>query len=178
MSADLIIEPLIEDKFQTVAAFEQWLSSQPHLAEKQFEFVNGKIIEKPVMKQEELFIVTFLLDLFQTTKTGKNKIGRLIPELDSHIDKQRKRIPDISYYTNEQIKEMRKGKRFSTPFPIEILSPYDLLRDVEDKIQDYFDANVQVVWYISPEQQQIYVYHSPTDVTIRKGKDVCSAAPI
>jgi len=73
---------------------------------------------------------------------------------------------------------MRKGKRFTTPFPIEILSPYDLWKDEEDKIKDYFDANIKVVWYISPKQEQIYVYHSPTDVKILRGKDICSAAPI
>jgi len=66
-----------------VAAFEAWLGEQSSLADKRFEFVNGKIIEKPAIKQEELFIVTFLLDLFQTTDTFKNKIGRLLPELDS-----------------------------------------------------------------------------------------------
>ena len=178
MSVDFTTQPSLKKPFKTVAEFEEWLSEQSNLIDKRFEFTNGKIIEKPAMKQEELFIVTFLLDLFSTTSTFKNKIGRLLPELDSHIDKQRKRIPDISYYTNDQIKEMRKGKKFATPFPIEIISPNDKLKDIEDKLNDYFNAGIKLVWYISPEQEQIYVYHSPTDIKIYKDTDVCSAHPI
>jgi len=178
MSIDFVTEPLIKKNFKTVAEFEAWLSEQSSLIDKRFEFVNGKIIEKPAMKQEELFIVTFLLDLFLTTKNSKQKIGRLVPELDSHIDKKRKRIPDISYYTNQQIKEMRKGEKFATPFAIEIISPNDKIKDIEDKIVDYFNAKTTLVWYISPESEQIYVYHSPTDVKVLKGKDICSAAPL
>lgn len=73
---------------------------------------------------------------------------------------------------------MRKGKKFNTSFAIEIISPNDKLGDIEDKIKDYFDAKVVLVWYISPENQQIYVYTSATEVTICKGNDVCSADPI
>ncbi len=90
MSVDFISQPLTKKPFKTVAEFEEWLSEQSSLIDKRFEFVNGKIIEKPAMKQEELFIVAFLLDLFLTTETFKQKIGRLLPELDSHIDKKGK----------------------------------------------------------------------------------------
>lgn len=76
------------------------------------------------------------------------------------------------------VEAYEKGEKFSTSFAIEIISPTDKMKDIEDKIEDYFDAKVALVWYISPMQQQIYVYHSPTDLKILKGDDICSAEPI
>ena len=178
MSVAIATKPLIQNPVKTVAEFEMWLGRQSGLSDKRFEFVRGRIIEKPGMKQNELFIVTFLLDLFLTTNTFKNKKGRLIPELDSYLDNKRKRIPDIAYFTQEQVKGMRRGEKFSSPFTIEVISPNDKFLDIEEKIADYFDANVKLVWCISPKQQQIYVYTSPTEVKIYKGSAVCSAKPV
>jgi len=52
------------------------------------------------------------------------------------------------------------------------------LEEIEEKINDYFDAGVQLVWYISPKQEQIYAYSAPAKLTILKGTNVCSAAPV
>lgn len=176
MSATLAI-PQHKLKFNTVAEFEHWVDNNSLLSDRRFEFVNGKIIEKSGMKQEEFFIAQFLMRLFVKT-AAYDKGDELITESDSYIDSKRKRIADIGYFTKKQIKEARKGKRFAPALAIEILSPNEKLEEIADKVQDYFDANVQLVWYIFPKQEQIYAYTSPTDLTILKGTDVCSAAPV
>ena len=76
-------------KFKTVAEFEAWVSDNSNLNDKRFEFINGKIIEKPAMKQEEVFISDFLTRLFTFTKYFK-KGDTLQAETDSHIDATRK----------------------------------------------------------------------------------------
>jgi len=78
---------------------------------------------------------------------------------------------------------MRRGEKQSTRFAIEILSDSESYRDVTDKIaergpQDYFDAGAQLVWYVVPEQQKIYVYTSPDELRVLKGTEVISAAPV
>lgn len=161
----------------TVVEFEAWLLEQPDLADKRFEFVEGRMIEKEGMKQNEIFIVRFLTRLFCKTNAFNNN-DYLGAELDSYISDKRKRIPDIAYFTAEQVENARKGERFNTDFAIEILSPNEVFQDIEEKIQDYFDSGTKLVWYISPKQQQIYVYTSPTDVKIIKGEDICSAEPV
>lgn len=88
MSVEFAAHPFTKKPFKTVAEFDEWLSEQSSLVDKRFEFIDGKIMEKPAMKQEEVFIVTFLLDLFYTTKAFQNRVGRLVPELDSHIEKK------------------------------------------------------------------------------------------
>lgn len=158
----------------TVAEFELWLLEQPELADKRFEFVEGRMIEKEGMKQNEFFIVKFLSRLF--AKTAMYEMGgEFISEGDAYINEKRKRIPDIAYLTASQIAEARIGKRLNTLFAIEILSPNDNFQDVAEKIQDYFEAGAKLVWYILPKQEQIYAYTAPTKVQILRGEDICSA---
>jgi Uma2 family endonuclease len=161
----------------TVAEFEAWLLEQPELADKRFEFVEGRMIEKEGMKQNEFFIFKFLNRLFAKTSSYSNG-SELIGEGDSYINDKRKRIPDIAYFTAEQIENARKEQRFNTSFAIEILSPNDSFQDVAEKIQDYFEGGTKLVWYILPKQEQIYVYTAPTKVQILKGEDICSATPV
>jgi len=172
-----LAKPEPKFKFKTVAEFEAYLGDDSKFSDRRFEFVNGRIIEKTAIKQEEFYIAKFLSRLFVKTLAYANG-DELIVESDSHIDEKRKRIADIGYFTEAQIEAARDGHRFAPALAIEILSPSEKLEEIEEKINDYFDAGVQLVWYISPKQEQIYVYTAPADLTILKGTNVCSAAPV
>jgi Uma2 family endonuclease len=160
---------------QTVAEFEKWLSRKR--TDANYEFVRGRIIRKPSMKQEELFIVDFLIRRFVKTKAFEQG-DNLLTEFDSYVDAYRKRVPDLAYFSATQIADTRTGKRVMPVFTIEVLSDSESQNDVLEKVQDYFDAGVQLVWYIAPKQQKIYAYTSPDDIKVYKGQDVCSAAPL
>lgn len=168
------VEPL-PTTLQTVDEFDQW--QRQHVTEGSYEFVRGRIIPKPAMKQEEIFIAKFLTRLF--TKTGAYQRGdELIPETDSYVDGTRKRVPDLTYFTWEQQEAIRRGERARTRFAIEILSDSESFQDVTDKVQDYFDGGAELVWYIAPISRKIHVYTSPDASKVFKGTDVISAAPV
>ncbi|MBD2704030.1 Uma2 family endonuclease [Spirosoma sp. BT702] len=160
---------------QTVTEFEKWISRRK--TDANYEFVRGRIIRKPPMKQEELFIARFLMRAFAKTQLYKQG-AEMLSEGDAYVDTFRKRIPDLAVFTDEQIREAKNGKRFMPPLAIEILSDSESQNDVLDKVQDYFDAGVQLVWYIAPKQQKIFSYTSPDDIKVFKGQDVCSASPV
>ena len=65
----------------------------------------------------------------------------------------------------------------SQPVPHEVVAMGPLAVMIKKKLQEYFAAGVQVVWYLYPAQQQVEVYHSPKDVVICTDDDPCSAAP-
>ena len=160
---------------QTVAEFEQWQTQYSY--EGSYEFVRGRIIEKKEMKQLEAFFIKFLSRIFVNTAAFKSG-DELFQEMDAYVDETRKRRPDLAYFTAEQVRQMQAGEHVATRFAIEILSDSESYRDVTDKIQDYFDAGAQLVWYVVPEQQKIYVYTSPDKLRVLKGTDVTSAAPV
>ncbi|CCH03372.1 protein of unknown function DUF820 [Fibrella aestuarina BUZ 2] len=165
----------LPQSLQTVDEFEAW--QRLFVKEGSYEFVRGRVIPKPAMKQDEVFITDFLLRLF--TKTNAYAQGdSLLPETDSYVDGVRKRIPDITYLTAEQKQAIRRGERVSTLFAIELLSESESFEDVTDKIQDYFDAGAQLVWYIAPRQKRVYAYTSATESVVYKADATLSAAPL
>ena len=168
-------EETLPTHFQTVDEFEAW--EQQHVTEGSFEFVQGRIIEKESMNQEEYFIVKFLNRQFIQTAAFQ-KGDELTPEMDSYVDETRRRRPDLAYFTQGQIQQTRTGLRQRTTFAIETLSDSESYQNVLDKIQDYFDGGAQLVWYIAPRHQHIYAYTSPETLTVYKIQDTISAAPV
>ncbi|TAE34074.1 MAG: Uma2 family endonuclease [Cytophagales bacterium] len=161
--------------FQTVDEFERW--QRAHGRDGSYEFVRGRIIEKNDMKQEEFLLLRFLIRLFLQTEAHKRG-DELIPEMDSYVDGVRKRRPDLAYFTLEQIEDTRTGNRQKTRFAIEILSDSESYQDVLDKVQDYFDAGAELVWYVIPGNKKINVYTSADRSQAYKGADLISAAPV
>lgn len=101
-----------------------------------------------------------------------------MPESDSYIDGVRRRVPDLTYFTTEQLDAIRREERVNTLFAIEILSDSESHEDVLEKIDDYFDGGAQLVWYIIPKKQRIEAYTSPFDRRVYTANDQISAAPV
>lgn len=133
--------PALPTHLQTVDEFEQWERQHPH--ESSYEFVRGRIIPKPAMKQDEVDLADFLIRQFiRTPQFAQNHT--LLPEVDAYIDAGRRRRPDLIYLTDEQRKVIRRGERVPAYFAIEILSDSESYDDVLDKLQDYFDGGAQL----------------------------------
>lgn len=140
-----------------------------------YEFKDGIIIKSPSnINPKQLFIVKNLNRRFTKTSAYANG-AELIAEVDQLTAPTRQRRPDLSLWTAERIET---GEESVSEFVIEIISPTDKLEDVEDKLHEYFEAGVKVVWQIRPRTQSVHVYTSPTSVTICTGDRVCSAAPV
>jgi Uma2 family endonuclease len=49
---------------------------------------------------------------------------------------------------------------------IEVTSPHDLVEESLQKIDEYFQVGVQIVWVVYPELRRVYVYESPTLICV------------
>ncbi len=169
--------PVIEalPVFKTVEEFERW--DRRHSMDGNYEFVWGRLIRKESVKQTEAYLYAFLFRrFFQTTAFQRGDV--LMAKTDSYVDEFRKRIPDLTYFSMNQLQAIREGNRVGTVFAIEILSSTETHGDVLERLQDYFDGGAQLVWYIAPKRQKIYVYTSPDESKAYKGSEMISAAPI
>lgn len=162
-------------KPENVVEFEKWEAKQK--GDWNYEFYYGDIIKKGGMKQNEVFLIEFLIDCFLVTEAKKNR-SSLMPEVNVYIDDQRKRVPDIAYFTRTQIISMRNGLKEVPAFVIEIVSKNESLYETEIKKQDYFAAGMQIVWHVLPISKSIYAYTPNKLVQVFADGDVATASPI
>jgi Uma2 family endonuclease len=140
-----------------------------------YEFNNG-VIEKSLsnMNAKQMYIVKNLNRRFVQTQAFANG-DELTPEVEQLTTANQSRRPDLSYWPSSKIKQ---GDESVSEFVIEIISPTDNYLKVNKKLREYFKAGVKIVWQIVPDEQTVFVYSSPTEVTICEGDKVCSAAPV
>jgi Uma2 family endonuclease len=83
------------------------------------------------------------------------------------------RLPDVAFVAKGRFAGEQIPEGFSDVPPdlaIEVLSPDDRSRDVLDKVGEYLQAGVRLVWVIDPKRRTAAVYRSLTDVR-RLGPD-------
>ena len=144
-----------------------------------YEWNNGIVEKKPrTMNRDQLRILQKLMRLFTGTKAYK-AMGELLSEVDMFMTSvNRTRRPDIVFMDGMQMKNAPNGELRVCTFVAEVISKNDQINEVEEKLAEYFDNGVQVVWVIFPKLKQVKVYHSIRDIQVCLGDDVCSAAPV
>ena len=78
------------------------------------------------------------------------------------------RCPDVSFMSKSRLPGGKPSKGFGNFAPdlcIEIISPSEELQEMEDKVQEYFDAGAQQVWHLFPETQRLRLFTSPNAFT-------------
>ena len=70
------------------------------------------------------------------------------------------RVPDAAFVTKERVTKVTKK---AVPVPpdlaIEVISTSDVWSKIRDKIVEYQQVGVPLVWVIDPEGQTVFIYH-------------------
>ena len=91
------------------------------------------------------------------------------------------RSPDVGFVASGRFPEDKVPDDFGDLAPdlaVEVLSPHDRPRHVLDKVGEYLEAGVRLVWVIDPRKQCAVVYRSLSDVqelgpdSVLDGEDV------
>lgn len=156
---------------------EEFLLNYPNIEDGyKYEWNGGKIERSSGSRQKECFIQDKLVRHFSKTVIFK-KDGILVGNLYFEIGKNQIRKPDLSIYLGHQMPLMSKGVNQSPIWISEVINELDEVGVLNKKLKEYFKIGVQVVWYIYANTNQVYVYTSPEEVTICRGKTICSAKP-
>ncbi len=141
-----------------------------------YEWNDGLILKSERINQEQTLIFLLLQRLFVQTKAFQEG-GGLATETDVMTSLTQLRRPDIVFFSGEQIQKIQEGKDQVPTWVAEVISKTDNINTVQQKLDEYFDAGVEVVWHIYPLSEQVYVYTAPDIVTICRNERLCSAAP-
>jgi Uma2 family endonuclease len=85
------------------------------------------------------------------------------------------RGPDISFVSRARMTPEQVPEQFIPGTPdlaIEILSPDDRAREIEEKLADYFEAGARLVWVVDPRRQSIVIHYPDRRSLLRTPSDV------
>ncbi len=119
-----------------------------------------------------------LQNLCNQTNTINQVKGRLIANGDAFFGAHH-RQPDFAYYTRTQILAASKSENVIPQFVIEIISPTDNAYKVNQKVIDYRNADVKIIWHLFPEEREVHIYRdNALKMEVKRENDSCSAEPV
>jgi Uma2 family endonuclease len=131
------------------------------------ELVKGEIIEHRPTGQLHGYIealITALLFNF----VRQNKLGRVISgETGIYTGRNPDTVRgmDVAFISNKNVSRL-EGTGFLDVAPelvVEVMSPSDRWTEIQEKLAEYFNIGVQLVWLVDPQLEQIHVYRSLDD---------------
>src|SRR5215471_3959438 len=142
-----------------------------------YEIVNGQRVDPPPMSAYVAWLASRLhlrLGLYAEDKGLGVSVTEMLFVLDAEHNLHRR--PDVAFVSTARWPLDRAlpetGDWDVVPdLAVEVISPNDIFKDVLAKVREYFHYGVQTVWVIAPEEQQVYVYDSPTQVRILTGQE-------
>ena len=123
-----------------------------------YEYDNGFAEQTTGMKRKERYVIGNIQDKFDTTQAYQQR-AMLFEESDVWVTDSQKRIPDMSFFTREQIADTSETEPIPA-FVVELISPSDKADKIETKVIEYFHAGVQVIWHVFPALQMVRVFTS------------------
>jgi Uma2 family endonuclease len=126
-----------------------------------YELVDGILVEKALGVYESYLALEIgsLLREFAGRNgpgfvVGADGMVRLAPGLV--------RIPDVSFVSWDRLPERRVPRvpvaDLAPDLAVEVISPGNTAREMEQKLQEYLAAGVRLVWYVLPEPREVRTY--------------------
>ncbi len=143
-----------------------------------YEIIDGQRVELPPMSAYASRVASRLgsgLNRF----AGEHDLGEAVTEVLFRLplETSRNRRPDVAFVSYQRWPKDRPQPISDNAWDVvpdlgvEVISPNDLAEEVMQKLQEYFQAGVRLVWVVYPAQRVVYVYESFTRVSIRVGTE-------
>lgn len=149
-----------------------------------YEVVDGRVVELEPMGAFESWLSNQLQDHLSAFVKSRS-LGRAVHELlFSLIPVGQQRRPDVAFVSYSRWPKWRaipKRKHAWAVVPdlaVEVISPTNSMDAVLVKIREYFQAGVQQVWVVLPDEEQVYLYDSPTRIRVLTRDDELTSESI
>jgi Uma2 family endonuclease len=125
------------------------------------ELVDGVLVEKPMGTFES--VLAMVLGYYLMDHLNHDNQGIVAGEKGSlQILPTRMRVPDVSFIRWDSFPERKLPKdrvyRMAPDLAVEIISAGNTKQEMENKLDEYFQAGVKLVWYIYPDSKTARIY--------------------
>jgi Uma2 family endonuclease len=144
--------------------------SDDHIdSEALFEVILGKRVELPNMSSYSSQISNWIYFTL-ATYANQTQHGTVLSEtlfgIPAKDDLEKQRRPDLAFISKSRW-PIDKVAPDTDPFPaipnlaIEVISPSDRIVEMDKKLNEYFEAGVELVWVVRPGIARVDSYTSP-----------------
>jgi len=136
-----------------------------------YEVIDGVRVEREPMGAFETVLASWLCYLLNSFAAGR-KLGLAVSEVLFALPAPRDltRRPDVAFvsYARWPTSVVTRESAWNVvpDLAIEFVGPTNLAEEIDNKITDYFQAQVRLVWVFYPDSGRVYVYQSPTRISI------------
>ena len=151
----------------SAAQFEAFLAL-PENADRRFELIEGKIVEKVPTEEHSLIAgsLYFALRLF----VEPNALGRVLFEVRHQVpgDEHNARLPDVEFTRADRLQSVvTRGAVQQLPdLVVEVQSPEQKPLGLREKAIYYLRNGVQLIWIVFPRRREIEVWTQDNVVTL------------
>jgi Uma2 family endonuclease len=146
-------------------ATEDDLWAMPEDGQK-YELVDGEIRVSPAGVRHSVVAVNLVAVLGAFVK--QHRLGHVLgADAGFRMPSKNVRSPDASFVASGRFPNDTPPDDWASLAPdlaVEVLSPRDRPRYVLDKVGEYLEAGVRLVWVIDPRKERAVVYRSLSDV--------------
>lgn len=145
------------------------------------ELVDGILVEKAVGYEESVLAASLIILLGNFVNA--RKLGVVSGEAGMmKLGVGLVRIPDVAFVSRRRLP---RGKVPRKPIPslvpnlaVEVLSESNTAREMEQKLVDYFDAGVELVWYVDPRKRTVTVFTSSDERVVLKAAQMLTGGDV
>jgi Uma2 family endonuclease len=134
-----------------------------------YELVNGELKKMSPAGHDHGRIVMELASPLQVF-VKKHKLGKIYAAETGFVltaNPDTVRAPDIAFIRQQRVSEVGRSRGFWKGPPdlaVEVISPSDIVGEVEDKVYMWLERGTPLVWLISPKLCNVTVFRSLTDI--------------
>ncbi len=155
-----------------------------HRTGKHFELVRGELRElAPTVPEHgfvELRLGARLMTFVEERRLGVVVTGEVGFVLTT-TDPATVRAADVAFISAEKLPEgalPRLLPRFAPDLVAEIISPNDAYSDVMEKVDDWLNAGVKVVWVVEPASRRVVVHRKGASLRVLEAEDILSGEDV
>jgi Uma2 family endonuclease len=115
------------------------------------DYVDGEVVERNLGTRDHGWLQTAIAAFFFARRREWNIT--VITELRIRVKSTRFRIPDVCVILGDTDEQVLTQPPFIC---IEVLSPKDRMKRVQERIDEYLEMGVPYVWVLDPETKQAY----------------------
>ncbi len=151
------------------------------------EFIDGTFVEKEMGWEAEWIanrLVWLLMSYCEPRMlgwvNGSNATYQcfeaVFPDAPQHSRK-----PDVSFIRRHRMTRQTlplANCRLAPDLAVEVISPNDLYGEIDEKVDEYLQAGVRLVWVVNPQTRVVHVRRADGSVSMLRGKQMLSGEDI